>query len=135
VAKTDEKVMALVQDEIRKTPDIQTSELYEKAKSAVSSVGRLSLRQFNARYPLQIKRRMAQGEQKATEPRPRARKPGAGRRSRRETQAMGSRDAVRQALLRFATELSGAEQRSDLVRVLAGVDGYVDEIVKAAAAR
>jgi hypothetical protein len=48
---------------------------------------------------------------------------------------MGSRDAVRQALLRFATELSGAEQRSDLVRVLAGVDGYVDEIVKAAAAR
>lgn len=134
MAKTDEKVMALVQDEIRKTPDIQTSELYEKAKSAVSSVGRLSLRQFNARYPLQIKRRMAQGEEVAR-PRPRARKRGPGRKGRREAQAMGSRDAVRQVLLRFAADLSGAEQRAELVRVLAGVEGYVDDIVKAAEAR
>lgn len=45
------------------------------------------------------------------------------------------RDAIRKTFLRFASDLTGAEARKDLVKVLAGVDRYVDEVVKAVAAK
>jgi hypothetical protein len=131
VANTDEKVMALVKDELRKDPDILTSTLYDKAKSAVPSVGKLSLRQFNARYPLQIKRRMAMSGEGAPA-KPRSTKPAPTRRERKPAAPTGgNRDNVRQVLLRFAADLSAADDRSAIVRVLAGIDGYVDDVVKA----
>ena len=40
---------------------------------------------------------------------------------------------MRAALFKFATDLSAAEERKDLVRVLAQVDDYVDDVLKAAA--
>lgn len=129
MAKTEDKVMALVEDEIRRNPDIETSTLYEKAKSSIPSVGKLSLRQFNARYPLQIKRRMAMSDTSKS-PKPSASR-GGRRKARAQRAAGGDRDAVRQVLLRFAADLSAADDRSDVVRVLAGIDGYVDDVVKA----
>jgi hypothetical protein len=40
---------------------------------------------------------------------------------------------VRQVFLDFATDLAAAEDRKDLVKVLAAVDGYVDEVLKSLA--
>ncbi len=135
MAKTDDKVMSFVQDELRKNPDAKTSDLYEKAKGTLPSVKQLTVRQFHARYPLQIKRRQAaaaKDKQKEAKPaRPRRRV------SRRKAAAQaagsnGDRDAIRKVLLKFAGDLSAAEARKDLVKVLANVDSYVDDVLKAA---
>lgn len=125
MAKNEEKVMDFVKAQLAETPEIATSELFEKAKSVDASVRKLSLRQFNARYPLQIKRKKSMG------------RPGR-RRSRRGSHTSGpkeqaqSRDAVRDTFLRFAADLSSAEERKDLVKVISQVDRYVDEAISAA---
>jgi hypothetical protein len=41
------------------------------------------------------------------------------------------REAVRASFLKFASDLAAADARKDLVRVVAGVDRYVDEVLKA----
>jgi hypothetical protein len=46
--------------------------------------------------------------------------------------ASPDREGIRQVLLNFATDVvSAADQPKNLVRVLAGVDRYVDRVVKA----
>ncbi|MGD2070462.1 MAG: hypothetical protein PVI57_17435 [Gemmatimonadota bacterium] len=132
-AKTDDKVMALVEQELKKKPGATVDELYEKATKVEKSVSKLTKRQFNARYPLQVKRRMG-GMSKRSKPRA-----GAKKKATKGTKAEASgadagagRDAVRATFMRFASDMASAEQRKDLVRFLAGVDSYVDEVLKAA---
>jgi hypothetical protein len=131
VPEVDEKVMAFVEEALERDPDIPLAELYEETKKAIQRVSQLSKRQFNARYPLQVKRRRAlaakaQGRAGAS---PRA--SGVAGDSTRGAPATPSRDAIRQILLQFATDLAAAEERRDLVKVLAGVDRYVQEIQEA----
>lgn len=57
MAETNPKVMAMIERELGKDPSISNEALLEKAKKIDAAVGRLSARQFNARYPLQVKRR------------------------------------------------------------------------------
>ena len=57
MAATNPKVMAMIERELAKNPSISNEALLEKAKKIDGSVGELSARQFNARYPLQVKRR------------------------------------------------------------------------------
>jgi hypothetical protein len=57
MAATNPKVMAMIERELAKDPSISNEALLEKAKKIDASVGGLSARQFNARYPLQVKRR------------------------------------------------------------------------------
>jgi len=123
MAKNEEKVMQFVEKTLEKTPDISTSDLYAQAKKIDSGVEQLSLRQFNARFPLQIKRRKSMS------------RPGRKRVRRRRTSRTVSsegRDGVRDAFLKFASDLSAAEERKDLVKVIARVDQYVDEALEAA---
>ena len=125
--KADEKVMALVEKELEKDPDASVTELYEKAKAAHPSVGQLTHRQFNARYPLQVKRKKAQKSRKRT----------SRRRSTRATKQKAGvdgarREKIRELFLDFASDLTSAEQRSELVKVLAGVDSYVDRVIETA---
>lgn len=164
MANTDEKVMEMVMDELRKEPDIETSALHDRVKSVFPHIGKLTLRQFNARYPLQIKRRQTmQGGKKQTPKKTRktrktrktnkaaktesttkaakktrtsktrkTRKRSGPRSRRAAAPAASGRDAVRHVLLGFAADLSAADDRSDVVRVLADVDGYVDRLMTAA---
>lgn len=122
-AGSNDKVMQFVEKELKKNPNIQTSDLHEKARSVDASVGKLSLRQFNARYPLQVKRKQGLA-------RPGRKGRGAARRGRGG--AAGNREAMRRVLLGFAADLSAAEARKDLVKLLADVDRYVDQALKAA---
>jgi hypothetical protein len=60
MAEINEKVMAFVKETLDKSPKISLDELFERAKELSDDVAELSKRQFNARYPLQVKRRLAQ---------------------------------------------------------------------------
>ncbi|MBT8398512.1 MAG: hypothetical protein HKO65_18340 [Gemmatimonadetes bacterium] len=128
--EVDEKVMKFVEDALKRNPKIQLEDLFERTKKFKSSIGRLSKRQFNSRYPLQVKRRRAL----AAKARAGAKKEGtssAGRTPRKSrTRSVEPRDRVRQVFLQFATDIAAAEERKDLVRVLAGVDNYVDQVMK-----
>lgn len=117
MAATNEKVMAMVEEEIRKNPDVETQALYDKAKKIDKSVANLSSRQFNARYPLQVKRRLA---------------PARPRRTRRKAQRNDGRAAVRGVLLEYARELASADDKAKIVDLVANVDKYVDRVLKAA---
>lgn len=118
MAATNEKVMSMVDQEIRKNSDITTRELYEKAQKVDSDIANLTIRQFNARYPLQVRRKLAP-------PRPR-------RRRRRKATEEGRKE-VRKVMLDFARNMASAEDMSEVVDLVAGVDKYVDRVIKAAA--
>ena len=124
MAKSDEKVMALVEEELKKKPDASVDELYEKAKAAEPSVGQLTYRQFNARYPLQVKRKKSQKSAGGNSRR-------GGNRSRpKASSRLSQRDEVRAAFLAFAMDVLAAEDRKELVRVLVTVDTYVDRVIR-----
>ncbi|TVP42095.1 MAG: hypothetical protein EA350_17525 [Gemmatimonadales bacterium] len=126
MAKNEQKVMAFVEKELAANPGISTTDLFDKAKKVDAGVNSLSLRQFNARFPLQIKRKQSL----AKPGRKRTGSTGGGRRRSRQGQEE-QRLAVRKVFLRFATELSAAEERRDLVEVLSKVDDYVADAIKA----
>jgi len=141
-AETDEKVMAMVEAELKKNPNVSVDELKKKATSINRKISSLTARQFHARYPLQVKRRKASGTRTSAPAKKAATKPTrrAPRRSAPKAaspapaSAVGAdRDAIRSAFLSFATDLAAAEQRKDVVKVLAGVDKYVDQVARAAA--
>lgn len=114
---TNEKVMSMVEEEIRKNSDVETQALYDKARKIDKSIGDLSIRQFNARYPLQVKRRLA---------------PARPRRQRRRPSKGNGRAQVREVLLEYARQLAAAEDIAEVVDLVAGVDKYVDRVMKAA---
>ncbi|HSM05217.1 MAG TPA: hypothetical protein VK858_11340 [Longimicrobiales bacterium] len=120
MADVDPKLMAFVEAELKKSPDISTNDLFDKAKKKHPAAAELSVRQFHARYPLQVKRRMSLA------------KGGGRRKPRRKTRRTARRDAVREALLRFATDLSAAEERKDIVKLMSEMDRYVDDVLEAA---
>lgn len=128
MAEVKDKVMDMVRKELDKNPDAENRELYEKATKVDGSIADLTLRQFHARYPLQVKRQKAQTS-------------GGGSKSKRSASGRGggggkgadvNRDKVRATLLQFAKDVSSAEgQASTLIDVLENVDDYVDQVVRA----
>lgn len=126
MAEVKEKVMNMVRKELDKDPDVENSALYEKAKKIDSSIGDLSLRQFHARYPLQVKRQKAQKTGRSSRSR---RKKAGSRRSKKKGQV--NRDTIRGTLLRFAKDVSAAEGKAEMIDLLANVDRYVDDVVEA----
>lgn len=128
--EVDEKVMRYVEDVLKQSPDIALDDLYQRTRRVHASVGELSKRQFNGRYPLQVKRRRALAA-RGTRPPSKGESPTKVPGQRKATAPSGApRDVVRQVLLGFATDIAAAEERKDLVRVLAGVDRYVDQVLK-----
>jgi len=148
VAERNEKVMDMVVRELDKDPAVGLESLYGRAKEIDSSISELSLRQFHARYPLQVKRSRSRGaakKQKGTSVRKRATagdKSAAApavkqRRSQAAAAAGGGaefdREKVRQLFLEFASEFAEAETRKEIVRVLSSVDSYVNRLAKVVA--
>ncbi len=119
MAGNDDKVLDFVTQELEKDPEARTSDLFEKAKDLFSSVEQLSLRQFNARFPLQVKRKKSRAR-------------SGGRRRGAAGKRVTSRDAVREVFLRFASDLTAADEKKDLVKVLAELDTYIDDAIAAA---
>jgi hypothetical protein len=121
----DPKVLSAVEAALEKNPEATVDELFAIARGVNEEVASLNKRQFHARYPLQVKRKLAPPKPR----RPRSAKPKAKR--GRKPAAGSVREAVRSCFLKFASDLAAADARKDLVRVVAGVDRYVDEVLKA----
>ncbi len=160
MAQTNERVLAMVRDELRKNPAISTADLFAKAKKYSKDVAGLDIRQFHARYPLQIKRSLSPRKRRrgaarkanagAAQPsaaksaatngtgkrgpgRPRKNAtPSATSTAGRASTPSGNRSAVRNVLLQFAKDIAGAEQRSQFIDVIAGIDNYVEQVIRAA---
>jgi hypothetical protein len=79
MADTNARIMDMVRKEIAKNPSISSQALFDKAKKADKQIGDLSVRQFHARYPLQVKRAGAIARKAGGRGRAAAKKAGAGR--------------------------------------------------------
>ena len=128
--EVDARVMTFVEGVLKKNPGIQLEELFAQTRKAYRSIGKLSRRQFNARYPLQVKRRAALAHKGKGGGKAKAQRTRRGTRRRSSPVSGEPRDVVRHVLLRFATDIAAAEERKDLVKVLADVDGYVDDVMR-----
>lgn len=122
MSDVDQEVLAAVEAALAQDANASVDELFEVAKGVNRSVSTLTKRQFHARYPLQIKRKLA--------PRRRGRAKQPSRRGR-QASANSMRDAVRATLLKFASDLAAADDRKSLVHVVANVDRYVGDVLKA----
>ena len=131
MADVNPKVMEMVQSELKNDPDISNANLLEKAKQIDSGIGDLSARQFNARYPLQVKRAMKPTRRRKSASKSRKRKGSGGAGRGRASTSDKSRDNVRMILLELARDVANAQGKGDVVDVVMGIDGYVDRVVKA----
>lgn len=131
MAEANPKVMTMIEAELKKNPDITNPELFDKAKGIDKNVGKLSPRQFNARYPLQVKRTMAPKKARRGRPAASARARGGASTSSRAPADGKRREKVRAVLADLARDVASAQDKGKLVDVVMGLDRYVDRVVKA----
>lgn len=126
----DPKVVEMVRNQLtrRKTPP-NVKALYGRAVRINEEIRELSLRQFNALYPLQVRRELKREARKAA------------RRTREEAEAstaepspgQSRRSAVRSELYAFAAAVAGAGGPDELIDVILDLDRWVDRVEEAAA--
>lgn len=134
MADANPKVMEMIEAELKKNPDISNKELFDKAIQIDKGISKLSARQFNAMYPLQVKRALKprkRGGRKSKASRAKGGK-RAGRTAGASGSAGDSRGKVRAVLLDLARDVANAQGKGDVVDVVAGIDRYVDRAIKAA---
>ncbi len=140
-AEKIDKVMQLVEKELKKNPKATAKELQQKAKAVSAPVGKLSVRQFHAKYPLQVRRKLAPKKPRRAAPKkprraaPKARaaakKPRRAAPKARAARGQVNREAVRNTLMTFAQDLSAAQGKSETIAVLRKLDNYIDAIIRA----
>lgn len=132
MAEINDDVMSMVRAELEEDPDVENKVLFEKATEIDEAIGDLSLRQFHARYPLQVKRQKAQAKggrkKKRKSKSSSAKRTGA---SARSGDGGVDRERIRGTLLEFAKEVTAASGQADMIDLIANVDRYVDEVAKA----
>ncbi len=142
-AKKGDKVMQLVETELKINPKATAKELQQKAKAVSAAVGKLSVRQFHAKYPLQVRRKLAPKKPRRAAPKkprraapkkPRRAAPKKPRRAAptaRAARGQVNREAIRNTLMTFAKDVSAAEGKSETIAVLGNLNKYIDAILRA----
>ncbi len=127
-------VMEYVERTLEANPGIANADLFAGASAIDPSVGQLTGRQFQARYPLQVKARLARAAAPEPKPPPEPEVPTAEKTGDEDAlpQQAGDPVAVRRLLLDLAKELASAESKSEVIDVMARLDDYVAEIMEAA---
>lgn len=139
-------VLRYVTRRLKANPNVTNADLFARACEIDGSVAKLSPRQFHAKYPLQVKRRLARAAAGTGKPAVAERKAPARRKPRAKPRARakaapaaatpsaggGNPDAVRALLLNLARELAGAGTQAETIEVMARLDVYVDDIMRAA---
>lgn len=130
---TNEKVMEMVRKELEANPDAENKDLYRKAEKLDASIGDLSLRQFHARYPLQVKRKRAAKKRssKSTARKTGGKRASKKRRTRKAAKGSVDRQAIRSTLLQFARDVSATDGKAEMIDLLGNVDDYVEDVVGA----
>lgn len=137
-------VLEYVTRTLKENPGVKNAELFAGACEIDASVAELSARQFHAKYPLQVKRRLAAAAAEApaavapsvAEPAPAAAPPPPPPPPPppAEAPSVGDGDAaaIRGLLISLARELANAGTQAETIEVMARLDGYVDDIMQAA---
>ena len=129
MATTNPQVMAMVERELAAAPDTSTSDLFDKAQAMNPAMKELSIRQFHARYPLQVKRlkSLAEGGGRRRKKRARKRATASGARS------AGSSRVLQGVLLQFARAVSEANDRGPtaMLEFVANLDEWVAKVERA----
>lgn len=135
MAGVKKRVMDMVRREVEKDSSVKSSALYERAKKLDRTIRSLSLRQFHAQYPLQVKRARKSGRPAGAGRRPgrpsRTAAAPKGVRAARRAAASPSADgraAVRAVLLDLAETVARAKDKAEMVRVIGGLDAWVDRV-------
>ncbi len=141
-------VMEYVERTLEANPGIANADLFAGAREIDPAVGQLTGRQFHAKYPLQVKARLARAAAPERKTPPEATPPevttaeeptapdvssavGVGDPKAPPTGA-GDPLAVRRLLLDLSKELASAESKTEVIEVMARLDDYVAEIMEAA---
>lgn len=156
---SEREILEMVEEQLDRPNPPDTKVLYRRAMYFIDrDVRHLSLQQFNAKFPLRVKRRRAReragapssrssrgvptgatGGAEASPPRRRDGEPeeeseGAPRESPvaggEDTPSEERRERLRAALLDFAKVVAGAGSRAELIDAVRRVDGYVDRVVE-----
>lgn len=160
-AEVSGAVMELVQRELTANPEVSWKDLKHRATELDASIADLSDAQFNARYPLQVKRswpsvqekevagrqrgvakraaRIRQKAEEAPEAPPAAEAPSVPttehqtrhRRNAAPPAASRGRDEARRQILSFARDVSLAEDKAGWFEVVGGIDDVLDRIERA----
>ena len=138
-------VMEYVERTLEANPGIANADLFAGAREIDPTIGQLTGRQFHAKYPLQVKARLARtaAPEPRTPPEPEvamANEPtapdlsSAGEGDTEEAPPAGTGDplAVRRLLLDLSKELASTESKAEVIEVMARLDDYVAEIMEAA---
>jgi len=142
-----ERVRNMVRHSLVVSPNVKNKELFDRAREIAPEVVKdLTIQQFHAKFRLPVLRnemgRKASGQPRsarrsraadatntgATAPRKRAARSSRGSRAAAPS---GQQTAVREVLVEFAMQLEQAESRSDLIRVMGDMDGWVARILDA----
>ena len=146
MADRNQQVYEMVEQELHANPETSTDDLYEKAKKLDSGIAKLTLRQFNGRYPLQVKRQMnkengtttkkTRKPRKQSQPKaeakvePKAESTPTPAPASVEVTINGNATAVRGTLLNMVHDLTHVSDMSAL-DLIAFIDRYTHEIVEA----
>lgn len=120
---SEEKILEMVREQLERPNPPGTEALYGRAARIDSSIRELSLRQFNARYPLRVRREMARvSDESEKSPQ------GA---QQRVQEVAKSDEAIRRGLRAMfhdlAAEVAGAEAEPELIDFIEErLEGYVD---------
>lgn len=121
-----EEILDMVRRQLQRTNPPDTEALYGRAARIDEGIKDLTLRQFNARYPLRVRREMAREEKADEEERAPQEEPA-------EAYPGADREVVRTTLLDFARAVAEVPQGPELVDLIgSGVEEYVDRIAVAA---
>lgn len=117
-----EEILDMVRRQLRRSNPPDTEALYGRAARIDGGIRDLSLRQFNARYPLRVRREMARAE-----------KAGGEKEKVSEETVEGSMETLRadlrSVLLEFAREVTATPEGPEFQKLIGlGVAEYVDRV-------
>ena len=127
-------VMEFVERTLEADPNVSNADLFAGAREIDPSVAELTARQFHARYPLQVKARLAKAAAPKPKTPPEPEVPTVEKTAPEDAPPPQAGDpvAVRRLLLDLAKELATVESKAEVIEVMARLDDYVAEIMEAA---
>ncbi|WP_420438320.1 hypothetical protein [Candidatus Palauibacter sp.] len=127
-------LMEFVERTLEANPGVANADLFARAREIDPSVAELSARQFHAKYPLQVKARLARAAapKPKTPPEPEVPESEESTAPEAPSAVAGDPLAVRRLLLDLAKELANAESKADVIEVMARLDDHVAKIMEAA---
>lgn len=120
MAGSDEAILTMVRKQLRRKEPPDTEALYGRATQIDESVRDLSLRQFNAKYVLRVRREMKRSDKT----------PPVESKPKTPELSEETRARVREVFLQFARDVAAAD-RAGLIDLVENVDRYTDRVMAA----